>query len=380
MFAHTGALRARTLEEVVDAALLFDGRSVPAGGRIAVIGNSHGPLVLAADAAAGRSMEIESLSPALQGRLARIVASASTVNPVDIGPGASADELATIVQMIADSDEVDSCVVVWVVSHPRETAHHVASALSQLRQVSVPIALCVIGGGDGETAGTMPSYPTPERAVGALALAAHRSAWLGAVDAESATNVAVLDPAVFIDARRRARAHTADSAETVWLGSAESADLLAAAGVPAGSARSDESPTPTDSPAPLKLLVGGFRDATFGPFVVVGAGGVDADVRSDRVVLVAPASRDAVRRAVDGLRLAPLLHGVPGRRTAAVDVVVTLVHRVGALIASIREVRHLEMNPVLVTADECVAAGARIGVASIAAETTPMRALRRRPV
>ena len=136
----------------------------------------------------------------------------------------------------------------------------------------------------------------------------------------------------------------------------------------------------TQQAATLELLVGAIRDPAFGPLVVVGAGGVEAELRDDRVVLVAPVSRTAARRAVESLRLAPLFHGFRGRPELPVDAVVEFVHRIGLLAATIPEIQQLDLNPVLVGTDGCVAVDALIGVAAPASPVLPIRGLRGHPV
>ena len=80
----------------------------------------------------------------------------------------------------------------------------------------------------------------------------------------------------------------------------------------------------------LELLVGVARHPGFGPVVLVGAGGTEAELRNDLAVLVAPVSTAAATRAINGLRLAPLLHGYRGRAPLPVDRVADLVHRVSS--------------------------------------------------
>ena len=103
-------------------------------------------------------------------------------------------------------------------------------------------------------------------------------------------------------------------------------------------------------------------------------------MRDDRVVLIAPVSRPAARRAVESLRLAPLFHGFRGRAELPVDPVVDLVHRIGMLAATVPEIQRLDLNPVVVTPEGCAAVNARIGVAAALSTVGPVRGLRGRPV
>jgi hypothetical protein len=124
------------------------------------------------------------------------------------------------------------------------------------------------------------------------------------------------------------------------------------------------------------MLVGVTRDPSFGPLLVVGAGGVEEELRDDRVMLVAPLSRPAARRAVESLRLAPLFHGFRGRPPLPIDPVVDLVHRVGMLAATVLEIEQLDLNPVLVGPAGCAIVDALIGVAAPASPVIPVRGLR----
>jgi hypothetical protein len=135
----------------------------------------------------------------------------------------------------------------------------------------------------------------------------------------------------------------------------------------------------TEQVAPLELLVGAVRDPTFGPLIVVGAGGVEAELRDDQVVLVAPLSRTAARRAVESLRLAPLFHGFRGRPVLPVDAVVEFIHRLGLLAATVPEIQQLDLNPVLVSTAGCVAVDALIAMAAPAFPAVPARGMRGRP-
>ena len=62
LFAHTGIVRVRTMEELIDVGLLLDRQPAPAGRRVALIGNAGGPLTLGADAAAAAGLDLPVLS------------------------------------------------------------------------------------------------------------------------------------------------------------------------------------------------------------------------------------------------------------------------------------------------------------------------------
>jgi hypothetical protein len=105
----------------------------------------------------------------------------------------------------------------------------------------------------------------------------------------------------------------------------------------------------------VEMIVGARRDPSFGPVVLVGMGGVLAELVADTAVALAPVDRVEAQRLVAGLRGAALLHGFRGRPavdTAALAGVVVAVSRVAADRPGVAE---LDLNPVLVTADGAIA-------------------------
>ena len=439
LFAHTGVLRAHTLEELMDVGLLLDRHPAPAGRRVALIGNVGGPLILGADAADAGGLDVPVLSAPLQQEIAGLApAAAAIANPVDLSAAATAEELAAVVKSVAASGEVDACLIVCVEVDVHHRLDDIDSLLAAVEPAGVPLALTLIGTADCRSA-ELPVFSTPERAAAAMAIAAQRAGWLATI-AEEDDEPAEPEASSWVAVRRLARGHIAAQGDTTWLDPVSSFELLEAAGVPvapwvfANSAldcadaaerlgplvvikadvtgelhKSDVDAVrlgigdtataakiyrgfeqrfstslrgvlvQTQQATGLELLVGTVRDPTFGPLIVVGAGGVEAELRDDRVVLVAPVSRTAARRAVESLRLAPLFHGFRGRPELPVDDVVEFVHRLGLLATTAPEIQQLDLNPVLVSTAGCVAVDALVAVAAPAFPVVPVRGLRGRP-
>ena len=101
----------------------------------------------------------------------------------------------------------------------------------------------------------------------------------------------------------------------------------------------------------VELLVGVESDPVFGPVLTLGVGGVLTELVRDVAHLLLPSDGAEVRRALLGLRCAPLLTGYRGAPPADLDRVVDVVGRVAELVLSRPEVVSLEINPLIVTAD-----------------------------
>src|SRR5690606_35085645 len=85
LFRQTGVIRVDTLDEMFDMALLLSSQPLPAGRRVAIVGNSGGPGILATDACDGAGLEIPELGEATQAALRAIIdPNGATANPVDL--------------------------------------------------------------------------------------------------------------------------------------------------------------------------------------------------------------------------------------------------------------------------------------------------------
>lgn len=110
----------------------------------------------------------------------------------------------------------------------------------------------------------------------------------------------------------------------------------------------------------VELIVGVKRDATFGPVVLVGAGGTAAEVLGDRAIGLAPVDKDRARQLLSALRIAPLFDAFRGRPAVNMDALADLVAGMSTLIAEAPGVIEAEANPVLVTPGEAVALDGRV--------------------
>jgi acyl-CoA synthetase (NDP forming) len=99
----------------------------------------------------------------------------------------------------------------------------------------------------------------------------------------------------------------------------------------------------------VEIIVGTLLDDTFGPMVMVGLGGVTAELFKDVVYRPAPVSAHEAAMMLHGLKSAPLLNGFRGAAPADVAAAAALIAKVSQLAAQLKgEVAEIELNPVLV--------------------------------
>jgi acyl-CoA synthetase (NDP forming) len=104
--------------------------------------------------------------------------------------------------------------------------------------------------------------------------------------------------------------------------------------------------------AVAELIVGVARDEQFGPYLLVGGGGILVEMMKDSASLLMPTTREQVLHALGQLKCAPLLNGFrgapPADLNAAADVILAVAGMVENDPSSIIE---LDINPLMLLAE-----------------------------
>lgn len=114
----------------------------------------------------------------------------------------------------------------------------------------------------------------------------------------------------------------------------------------------------------VELLLGATRDVIFGPVIVVGSGGVTAEIQHDVAMQLPPLSERRVAAMLRDLRIAPILEGYRGRPGVNMKKLTEVMLAFSRLVEDRPELQAVEINPLLVTASEVIALDARVIVAS----------------
>ena len=113
--------------------------------------------------------------------------------------------------------------------------------------------------------------------------------------------------------------------------------------------------------AGIEMILGVARDAQFGPVVLLGLGGIHAELMQDVAVLLPPFSPARARTAVDGLQGHKLLAEARGRPALAVDQYCDMASRLSMLAVALADcVAEIDINPVRLMVDSCVGLDALI--------------------
>jgi acyl-CoA synthetase (NDP forming) len=141
LLADSGVIGVDSTAELLDVAALLESQPVPAGTRIAVLGNAGGPGSLAADHAVAAGATVPALSP---DTLAAVRAAAPGVaaadNPIDLGAAAPPDAYAATLQALGASGEVDAVLVLHATTRAVGPAEVLSAVGSAAQRTGLPVA------------------------------------------------------------------------------------------------------------------------------------------------------------------------------------------------------------------------------------------------
>ncbi|MBN2616391.1 MAG: bifunctional acetate--CoA ligase family protein/GNAT family N-acetyltransferase [Bacteroidales bacterium] len=110
----------------------------------------------------------------------------------------------------------------------------------------------------------------------------------------------------------------------------------------------------------VELIVGFKKEKMFGTVMLVGTGGVNAELFNDQRLEFPPLNERLARQMIQSLKIYPLLEGYRGSPPKNIDKLVEVLIRLSYLAADYPEIEELDINPLIVTPDQVLALDARI--------------------
>jgi len=174
-----GIVRADDVEELLDLGDAFGSTRRPRGRRVAVVTTSGGSGILAADAIDAHGLDLAALSDATRTTLDTIIpAYGATANPVDVTATVMSDPALfdRALDAVIDDDAVDAVIACFCVITATDVARVVDGLGRAANRSGKPVLVARTGAdhlapdaADALRAAGLPTYPTPARAVRALA-------------------------------------------------------------------------------------------------------------------------------------------------------------------------------------------------------------------
>ena len=401
LFRHHGITVASDLDEAL-AVIAARVTNPPANGnRVAILTISGGAGALAADALSSAGLDVAELSQATQAAIRAFIPSyGATRNPVDLtAQGAQGGGTLRAAELLSRDDGVDIIAIVTTLANPNFVtldgpalkaltaeqrkpvlvhSYTLPSALALRTMASAGVvvlpAMTLLG-----AAARALAQPRPASAPATAPLPPAVTRRLGGAMTEYAAKTLLAEYGIAIAPSRLVNdASQLDAAAAaigfplalkiqspgiahkteiggVRLGIASTGalhnayrDVLAAAARHAPSACIEGVLLERMAPRGTEVIVGIVRDATTGPVITVGAGGIQAELFRDTVHRLAPVDEAEAAAMLAELRSAPLLSGFRGAPAADVVALARLVSQVSHLAAAAEAIAELELNPVIV--------------------------------
>ena len=184
LFEQAGVLRAETIGDLFRMAKIFSTGLRLEGPRLAILTNSGGPGIVAADACARNGLELPALPTIVRESLAKKLSPSSALgNPVDMTADAKPEQYRESLRMLLETPEVNGALVIATpvgTSSGRAVADAILGGMSGTGK---PVAACLFGLSDLTAdvqyleSNHIPTFTFPEEAVAGLASLARYHAW-----------------------------------------------------------------------------------------------------------------------------------------------------------------------------------------------------------
>ncbi|MDP1584323.1 MAG: acetate--CoA ligase family protein [Bradyrhizobium sp.] len=407
VFAKYGFIVSNDLDEAVTIAALLTTNPLPKGDRVAVLTVSGGAGIWGADTVALQGLQVPELSETIQTEIRKLLPSYGAAgNPIDVtAQGVHSGGLQHSIDLLSRSDEVDAILAVLSLSSDTRVPFKQAELKPVIDARRKPIvfysytlpsafarsefAACGAVVLSGLTHAGVAMQRMVERARFRMAppvdaatsplrdLSAHlmsatlsehdskallRTAGIALPDEALVTEKSGLDAAVaaagfplVMKIQSRDIPHKSEVGG-VRVGIATKGEVFLAFEALLNSAQRHRPDADIQgvlvgpmAKKGVEIIVGTLLDATFGPMIMVGLGGITTELFRDVVYRPAPVSADEAGAMLAELKAAPLLNGFRGAAKADVAALSQLIAQVSVLAAQhAREISEIELNPVLV--------------------------------
>jgi acetyltransferase len=406
VFAKYGFIVSNDLDEAVTIAAVLTTSPLPKGDRVAVLTVSGGAGTWGADAVSMQGLQVPELSGPIQAEISKLLPSyGATCNPIDVtAQGVHSGGLQKSIDLLDVSNEVDAILVVLSLSSdtrmpfkqaelkpvidaqnkpivfysytlPSQFARSELAAsgvvvLSGLTHVGVAMRQMV------ERAKFRLAPPLDAEAKALRDLSAYlksstlsesdskallRDAGIALPDEVLVTEKSALDAAIarvdfplVMKIQSRDIPHKSEvGGVRVNIATKGEAFLVYAALVESARRHRPDAAVQGVLVAPMakkgiEIIIGTMQDATFGPMMMVGLGGITTELFRDVIWRPAPVSATEAASMLAELKAAPLLSGFRGAAKADIAALSQLMSEISVLAAASRDhISEIEINPVL---------------------------------
>jgi acyl-CoA synthetase (NDP forming) len=417
-FDEGGFIEIADTYDLVDVVRAFQRRQLPSGNRVGIMTTSGGAGVLLTDRCEEQGLSVPELSSSTAATLKELGGGFAAVeNPVDLSAKLAGDPVAfnDATRILLEDPNVDMAIIRSFAGTASDVWATGLAAMLENQSKPVLVTLSGLASQSAAAVATMeasgiPCYPTPGRTVcgaAALSLFAGKVArYRKAVIASATTPLSqvVLPAGQQVLSERASKsvlqqcgipvvgelAVTEEGIDSLWtlpfafpvvvkIDSADIPHKTEAGGVRVGlesmeevrraareviaSARRYDTEARIEgvlvqqTASGMELIVGGVNDPIFGPYVMLGLGGIFSEVMKDTVMRYAPFDEGTVRDMLGQLKASRLLNGYRGAPAYELGPLAGSVARISQLLMAHGDrISELDINPLFLKPDGTVLA------------------------
>lgn len=412
----TGIHRARNSGELLNMLQVLSTQPVLLSRNIAIITNAGGPGILATDAAEKYGVHLPSFEEKTLTLLKQYLpTTAGLVNPIDVIGDADAKRYKAAIEACGNDQNIDGmCIILTpqVMTPVEEIAELIVA--SSKKFPLMPITTCFMGGSSVQTArhilqaGSIPTFATPEQAVQMLSMLQKRT--VVSTQIQPKIGAAVLGenlPSGLLpeNSAKELFAYynlplppdgvAKDSNEAIVLANDIGYPVVAKISSPdiihktdvGGVVANIQNDAELESafstimhnvnlhnpnaniqgifiqkflPIGNEFILGAMRDATFGPLIMVGLGGIYTELFKDTSFRIAPVQTVESYHMLEELKAWKLLLGMRGAKQSDIDAVAKIIQTLSTIMLSEPRIKEIDINPLLVGSSDVVFADVKI--------------------
>ncbi|MDD5606972.1 MAG: acetate--CoA ligase family protein [Ignavibacterium sp.] len=101
----------------------------------------------------------------------------------------------------------------------------------------------------------------------------------------------------------------------------------------------------------FELLVGAFRDHSFGPMIMFGSGGKYVEYLDDTVMRSAYLTENDVDEMINSTKIGKIIQGVRGEDSADINTLKTVIKNLAQMMINHKEIMEVDLNPLMITSE-----------------------------
>jgi acetyl coenzyme A synthetase (ADP forming)-like protein len=396
LFRQTGVIRAETLDEMFDIAAALGDQPLPRGRRVAIVTNAGGPGILCTDACEAGGLMVPELSEHVRAELRSFLpAAASVSNPIDMIASARAESYRKTIETVLPATDVDAMIVIYIPVDRNDSPsidQAIKDGVAHARSIGgadKPVLACLMSNEESRLLSAdherVPSFFFPEAAAKVLSKAAAYAEWRSKPPA-----MVPGFPDIQSGPARQIVTNAIESRGACWLSADEVHCVLSAFGIPQAArglahsageavdiARSVGFPVAMKLASQkvvhksdigavrlnvqdeatvrgtfdelrrddmegiliqrmirdgTELMIGVAEDASFGPLIAFGLGGIHVEILADVCFRVTPLTDQDAEEMVRGIRGYRLLQGYRGHSPADIRAIQEVLLRVSRMV------------------------------------------------